>query len=182
MWGNFLGYTGMPSRRFSFEKMSMTSEELANASIGVRGPNLGNTLFPQGSTLLFDQKYNYWDYNLQETLYNCPYSNVSDSFCNYIGPCNGAYESDSITSNAMLGILVALGVFYNILAWYWVQVLPGGVSVLAFKLLSSTRRGPSSLTNTFTSSEWITSEVLLSIRSQLLDWRDRSETKCHCRW
>jgi len=126
MWGNFVGYSAMPGNEFSLDEFSMSAERLANESIGIRGPELGHTsLWSQGVSLV----QNFYDSSIYNagfpTEYNCPYANFTDGLCSSINPCKGSVESESITTSGMLGIQVLLGVFFWLLAAYWIQVMPG---------------------------------------------------------
>lgn len=141
IWSNFLGYTGMPDRKFSFEQASMTSEELAIASLAVP-PNpangKGSSLYPQGSTfnLGFEYEadiYYFDDEGNQLRKDNCPWQNASQAFCPNISQCNSALNpapTTSPTTNQMFGSLIVLAVLYTLLAAYWAIVFPGAVRII----------------------------------------------------
>jgi len=130
VWANIVGFNAMPDREFTFDEMSLSTEKLANASLGIRGPELnqGTTLYEQGVTALLNYytssaknpETGYWD------LYNCPFSNATDGFCQYLNACNGSEEQETPSSNATLLIQCLLAVGYTLMAAYWTQVIPGG--------------------------------------------------------
>jgi hypothetical protein len=136
-WGNFLGFTGMPDRRFGYEHASMSPEELAIASLPVR-PDPANgrdtVLFAQGTTLNTEKKYYYPDdYSNYTPLTNCPASSLRDYFCvqAYDGEsCPSAAEVSPTESPSVLGLfgfLFSLSIIYTLMAAYWAQVFPGKV-------------------------------------------------------
>ena len=133
IWGNFLGYTGMHHREFGLKHLSMSSETLARRSIGPLDDelSLGTSLYEQGTTLFRFYVNSEWDPVALESLYNCPAANLSDSFCSSLeyNQCQGSEETESLTSNAMIGIMLAFTTVYMLLAAYWIQVVPSGVRV-----------------------------------------------------
>ena len=144
-WGNMLGYTAMPNRRFEMQHASWSPEELALHSLPSGSPldypqnANGTTLFPQGSTLNLNVEYLPYD---QETYYDpnsgtrksynsCPAQNASEAFCPFISNCPAAPKSPTADSPSvldMMGFLVSLAALYTLLAAYWAQVFPGAVS------------------------------------------------------
>lgn len=141
IWSNFLGYTGMPDRTFSFEQASMSAEELAVASLAVP-PNeanaKGSSLNPQGSTFNLGWEYEsdifyFDDEGNRLRKDNCPWQNASAAFCPNINQCTGTWNpapTSSPSTNQMFGYLVALAVLYTLLAAYWAIVFPGAVSII----------------------------------------------------
>jgi hypothetical protein len=143
MWGNFLGFTAMPNRKFARQHASWSPEDLAIVSLPsspLDAPQnaKGTTLFAQGSTLtlkldyLYEDSY-YYDANGDlQSLNTCPGQTNSQYFCPNLSECtaarNPAPTIDSPSVHGMMGFLVSLCVFYTFLAAYWAQVFPGGVS------------------------------------------------------
>jgi hypothetical protein len=144
MWGNFLGFTAMPNRKFERQHASWSPEDLALFSLPsslLDSPQnaKGTTLFPQGSTLtlrlddiLYDDSYYYDANGNRQELNTCPGQNNSQYFCPALSQCTAALDPaptmDSPSVHDMMGFLVSLCVFYTFLAAYWAQVFPGGVS------------------------------------------------------
>jgi hypothetical protein len=131
-WGNFLGFTGMPDRRFGYEHASMSPEELAIASLPVP-PNpangRGTVLFAQGATLNTETK----EYDYVNSRSNCPASSLEDYFCDLsFDICPSAAEVSPTESPSVLGLfgfLFSLSIIYTLMAAYWAQVFPGKVSI-----------------------------------------------------
>ena len=136
IWGNFLGYTAMPDRKFEASQASMTPEELAVASLPESNSTTGydSVLFPQRSTLNTDVDFDYdfGNWNAPSKT-NCPSPSLKDYFCaNFPSSrCMAAVESsptESPSVNALFGYLLALALLYTGAAAYWSQVFPGKVS------------------------------------------------------
>jgi hypothetical protein len=140
IWANFLGYTAMPNRSFEAEQASWSPEKLAIESLPFppdEANGRGGTLYPQGSTLqteLFYKYEIYYDTEVNRTvaLENCPASNLTDYFCPYLSACTSTVSPAAVVGspsvNAMFGYLLALAVFYTLLAAYWAQIFPMKVS------------------------------------------------------
>jgi hypothetical protein len=135
-WGNFLGFTGMPDRRFGYEHASMSAEELAIASLPVP-PDSANgrnsTLFAQGATLNVETKY-YLQNNFDSLVSNCPAKGLGD-FCSVRESCPSASEVSPTESPSVLGLfgfLFCLSIIYTLMAAYWAQVFPGKVRLKLF--------------------------------------------------
>ncbi|KAL7580790.1 hypothetical protein ACA910_001068 [Epithemia clementina (nom. ined.)] len=140
IWGNFLGYTAMHNRTFGLEQLSMNAEALALNSIGPVEPNALTSLYGQGSTLSTFTVISSYDYNNGEEYYNCPSANLSDSFCEYLNQCDGSEQTESATTNEMIGLLIAFAALYTLLGAYWIQVFPcgnGAAQPFYFPLLPS---------------------------------------------
>jgi hypothetical protein len=146
IWANFLGYTAMPNRSFEAEQASWSPEKLAIESLPFL-PNEANgrngTLYPQGSTLQTDYVYKYepyYDTDVGGTRYkdNCPASELTDYFCSYMNTCTSTLSPAPVvgspTVNAMFGYLIALAVFYTLVAAYIAQVFPGKVSYISWAI------------------------------------------------
>jgi hypothetical protein len=170
IWSNFLGYTGMPDRRFEFQHASMSPEELAIASLPVppnEANSKGTSLYPQGSTFSVQTFYSD-DYYYYEDVGkdNCPAQNASEYFCPSISQCasalNPAPTPSSPSLNQMIGYLLALSSLYTLVAAYWAQVFPGSVCMVVLFLPSTE--------NTIIShfAEWSAAKVLLFLASELL--------------
>lgn len=186
IWSNFLGYTGMPQRTFSFEEASMSAEELAVASLAVP-PNeanaKGSSLYPQGS--MFNLGYRYErdieyidDEGNWQRKDNCPSQNASDAFCPNINQCVGTWNpapTNSPSTNQMFGYLVVLAVVYTLLAAYWAIVLPGAVRIVALWIHFDSMRhwfqDSSFCRCPFYRTEWCSTKVLLLSSYKLLVWR-----------
>jgi len=137
VWGNFLGYTGMPGRSFGRKHASMTPEELAIAALPVSlNPDYGrdSKMFAQGVTLDVEEYYgdeSTWDKS------NCPADTVRDYFCESMSICPsviGTVPTVSPSVNTLFGYLFLLGIIYTLMAAYWTQVFPGKVGRRRMKL------------------------------------------------
>ena len=130
MWGNFLGYTGMPDREFGFKHMSMSAETLARRSIDPLDPEnaQGTSLYEQGTTVRTFEVSSEWDPVEEISYTNCPAANLSEAFCEGLFLCQGSEETESTSNSAMIATLLAFSTLYTCLAAYWTQVFPSGVS------------------------------------------------------
>ena len=138
IWGNILGYTGMPNREFMLRHLSRSPETLARQSIAPVDPatSQNTSLYEQASTLYLFSANND-DYNFGTFESNCPAQSLNDNFCNLSGQCEGSLETDSLTSNALIAMLLAFSALYTLLGAYWIQVFPCGVRIFVFVELSS---------------------------------------------
>jgi len=179
IWSNFLGYTGMPDRTFSYEQASMSSEELAIASLPVPPDEVnakGTSLFPQSSTLNLGFSYEpdvyYFDEEGNRLLKdNCPAQNASEFFCPNINQCTAALSPARTTSpsmNQMLGYLVVLAVVYTVLAAYWALVFPGAVRPYMCLFIPWWRPFFSTSHFILPSAEWRAPKILLFLAPKLL--------------
>lgn len=125
-WSNFLGYTGMPNRRFGLSHASMSPEALAIASLPFPLPDDNrSTLFPQGTTLNVKMKYSF-----SSEVTNCPPSTILEGLCP-ISSCPAVAEqspTESPSVNGLFGYMFCLAVMYTLMAAYYAQVRPGRVS------------------------------------------------------
>ena len=131
-WANILGYTAMHNREFEIKHMSMSAETLARRAIDPLDEELsqGSSLYSQGPMLDRWSGTSEYDSSINNWLFNCPASNLSDAFCTSLTTCYGSTEIDSsLTSSAMIGVLLAFMTIYMLLGAYWIQVFPSGVSV-----------------------------------------------------
>jgi hypothetical protein len=145
IWANFLGYTAMPNRSFEAEQASWSPEKLAIESLSVppdEANGRGGTLYPQGSTLQSELVYRYETYfdtdvnnTRTRTKDNCPASDLADYFCPFINQCTSTVSPAPVVGspsvNDMFGYLLALAVFYTLVAAYWAQVFPGKVGYIS---------------------------------------------------
>jgi hypothetical protein len=146
IWANFLGYTAMPNRSFEAEQASWSPEKLAIESLPFPPDETngrGGTLYPQGSTLQTEHVYKYeryYDTELNRTISttNCPAANLTDYFCSFLDTCTSTVSPPAVVGspsvNVMFGYLLALAVFYTLVAAYWAQVFPGKVSYISWQL------------------------------------------------
>lgn len=125
-WSNFLGYTGMPSRRFELSHASMSAEALAVASLPFPLPDDNrSTLFPQGSVLNVEMMYPSGEGT------NCPPSTLVDNLCSDGPSCPSVAEqspTETPSVNGFFGYMFCLAVMYTLMAAYYAQVRPGRVS------------------------------------------------------
>jgi hypothetical protein len=132
IWGNFVGYTAMPNRKFTSAEAKMSAEELAIAALPEPpSPDNGlvTTMAPQGSMFVTDEYYVYDNYNYNKN--NCPIANHTGAdLCPYVSSCAYAedpgaqYGAPSVA--ATIGMLVALSIMYLLLAGYWAAVFCRG--------------------------------------------------------
>jgi hypothetical protein len=183
IWANFLGYTAMPNRSFEAEQASWSPEKLAIKSLPVppdQANGRGGTLYNQSSTLLNELFYKYETYydtdvNNTRNKDNCPASDLADYFCSFMNTCissvSPAPVAGSPSVNAMFGYLLALAVFYTLVAVYWAQVFPGKVSYIFWAVRM--RRRPNtakceSTHATFATPEWFAPEALFFLLAEIL--------------
>lgn len=90
----------------------------------------GTSLFPQGSTIMIEEYYD-WNSTLypEEPMSNCPSKNVSNICLEDFGTCSNAIQgypaSGSSSLNDSIGFLLVLVIGYSLLAGYVIDVLPG---------------------------------------------------------
>lgn len=144
VWGNFLGYTSMPDRKFKSSHASLTMEELALQALPTAADaslTYPTTLYPPGSTLKstsWSPDYNDYYYYDEDGNYraksNCPPDDGGSypgtyPLCSSGGYCKYGADVSPTTSRSVYdayGFLTCLWVLYGLLASYWAQVFPGG--------------------------------------------------------
>lgn len=134
-WSNILGYTSLPGNTFTFAESTKSPEYLAQLALsnynGGKGYDPSNTngtsLFPQGSTIIMEQYYEY-GYSWTAETSNCPSSETVnlcvESWTTCVSPKKGYPSSGSPSLNDRIGLLASLVVIYSILAAYVIAVLP----------------------------------------------------------
>ena len=140
-WNNIAGYTSLPGNTFTLDQASKSPEDLAmEALFNFKGNRPydsnnadGTSLFPQGSTIVTEQHYDYdriyyYDPDALPTS-NCPPDN--ESFCNEFGgdcinPKLGYPSNSSPSVNDNAGLLLSLSFVYLVLTGYIATVLPMG--------------------------------------------------------
>jgi hypothetical protein len=133
MWGNFLGYTSMPDRKFTSDESDLSPEALAIKALPTppdpaRG--LDSSLFPQATTIKKKIEYQpCYSYPCPQTG-TCPLANRTGAeFCTYLNDCNYAEEpiqNEAPSVGDYCGHLLLLSILYLLLAGYWAQIFPGG--------------------------------------------------------
>jgi hypothetical protein len=126
VWSNFLGYTGMPDRKFELKHASMSSEALAVASLPFPlSDDNRSTLFPQGTILNIEMKLTPGlDFS------NCPPSSMLEDMCPNLRECPGVVEQSPTQTpsvNGLFGVMFCLSIIYTLMAAYYAQVRPGRV-------------------------------------------------------
>ena len=126
VWSNFLGYTGMPNRRFEQSHASMSPEALAVAALPSPLPDDNrSTMFPQGTTLNVESKYS------SDGGTNCPPSTIVENLCSSLFSCPSVAEqspTETPSVNSLFIYMFCLAVMYTLMAAYYAQVRPGRVS------------------------------------------------------
>jgi ABC-type Na+ transport system ATPase subunit NatA len=133
IWSSFVGFTAMPNRKFTFNQLLLSQEELAiDALPAPPNPNGGrNSSFAeQGSMFITKEEWNN-DYSMETSA--CPLTPRSDfpQFCESLDFCG--YVEDTARQGgasssvlATMGMCVALSVVYLLLAGYWAAVFSRG--------------------------------------------------------
>jgi hypothetical protein len=138
VWGNILGYTAMPDRKFSFNEAKMGAEELALKSLPgypfSKGSSNGSSLWYQGVTLRTSREYDTGNGPVDslsttgETMVTCPPQDTP-GLCKYVF-CDYAIQPVPLTgspsANGYFGYLTILVFVYAFVACYVAQIFPSG--------------------------------------------------------